>query len=180
MMLRRFVFFVNVLFISLVTAQTKDPLEVYRKENDRSTVLEHTKLKVSFNFKDKELYGEAWLTLHPYFYKSSTLVLDAKAMLIHNVQLKEVPLQYKYNGLHALAYIFVKTPIVSIIKTSKSASTFPSFSENKTVFLTIDFLNSSILVAFILCGAMINFSSLASHFLFQQWYIRYLLTCISP
>ena len=99
MMLRKFAFFLSILFISLVTAQTKEPLELYRKENDRSTVLEHTKLKVSFNFKEKELYGEAWLTLHPHFYTSSTLILDAKAMLIHNVQLGGVPLQYKYNGL---------------------------------------------------------------------------------
>ena len=99
MMLRRFIFFVSVWFISLVKAQTKAPLEVYRKESDRSTVLEHTKLKVSFDFKEKELQGEAWLTLRPYFYKTNTLVLDAKAMLIHNVQLEGVPLPYKYNGL---------------------------------------------------------------------------------
>ena len=99
MVLRRFVFFISVLFISLVEGQTKDPLKVYRKENDKSTVLEHTKLKVSFDFKAKELNGEAWLTLHPHFYKSAAVVLDAKAMLIDAVQLGETPLEYSYDGL---------------------------------------------------------------------------------
>ena len=45
-------------------------------------------IKVDFNFKDKELNGLAWLTIKPHFYTTNKLVLDAKAMLIHQVLLE--------------------------------------------------------------------------------------------
>ena len=95
-------FFISVLFISIAAAQIKDPLKVYRKENDKTTVLDHTKLKVSFNFKEKQLNGEAWLTLQSHFYESNTVSLDAKAMLIHTVKLDNKELPYNYNGLRLL------------------------------------------------------------------------------
>jgi len=97
--LRKRIFFISVLFISIAAAQTTDPLRTYRKEKDKTTVLEHTKLKVSFNFKEKQLNGEAWLTLRPYFYSTKKVVLDAKAMVIHNVQLRNNELPYNYDGL---------------------------------------------------------------------------------
>lgn len=102
MRLGKRIFFIGVLFISLAAAQTKDPLRIYRKEKDKTTVLEHTKLKVSFNFKEKQLNGEAWLTLKPHFYKSNRVVLDAKAMVIHSVQLASSELPYHYDGLKLL------------------------------------------------------------------------------
>lgn len=102
MRLRKLTFFISVLFISLVTAQTKDPLKIYRKENDKTTVLDHTKLKVSFNFKEKQLSGEAWLTLQPHFYETNKVTLDAKAMVIHAVKLNNKELAYNYNGVKLL------------------------------------------------------------------------------
>ncbi|MDO4880543.1 MAG: M1 family metallopeptidase [Capnocytophaga sp.] len=73
---------------------------LYRAEHTKSTELEHTKLRVSFNLPEKELYGEEWLTASPYFYPSDSIVLDAKSMLIHSVKMidknKENPLQYTY------------------------------------------------------------------------------------
>jgi len=102
MRLGKRIFFVGVLFISIASAQTKDPLKIYRKEKDKSTVLEHTKLKVSFNFKEKQLHGEAWLTLKPYFYSTNKVVLDAKAMVIHSVKMSNSALPYNYDGLRLL------------------------------------------------------------------------------
>ena len=102
MRLRKLAFFISVLFVSLATAQIKEPQKTYRKEKDKLTVLEHTKLNVSFNFKEKQLNGEAWLTLQPYFYETDKVALDAKAMIIHSVKLNNVELPYNYNGLKLL------------------------------------------------------------------------------
>jgi aminopeptidase N len=102
MRIRKLTFFISVLFFSLAMAQAQDPLKVYRKENDKATVLDHTKLKVSFNFKEKQMNGEAWLTLRSYFYETNKVSLDAKAMLIHTVKLGNKELPYNYNGLKLL------------------------------------------------------------------------------
>ena len=102
MRLRKLTFFISVLFISLAAAQIKEPQKTYRKEKDKVTVLEHTKLNVSFNFKEKQLNGEAWLTLQPHFYETNKVALDAKAMVIHSVQLNNAELPYNYDGLKLL------------------------------------------------------------------------------
>ena len=69
----------------------------YRSEKDKINSLVHTKLKVNFDFKKKELYGEEWVTLQPYFYTTSKVTLDAKAMLIHKVELNGKKLDYFYD-----------------------------------------------------------------------------------
>lgn len=69
------------------------------KEND----LVHTKLVANFNYEAAQLNGEAWLQLHPHFYATDQLVLDAKGMEIKEVALfennKNKQLKYKYDGL---------------------------------------------------------------------------------
>ncbi|SIT91061.1 M1 family aminopeptidase [Pontibacter indicus] len=64
----------------------------------------HTKLRVSFDWDKQYVHGLAELTLKPYFYPQSQLVLDAKGFDIHSVELvvdnadpKE--LQYTYDGM---------------------------------------------------------------------------------
>ena len=46
-------------------------------------------------------YGEEWLTASPHFYASDSLVLNAKAMLIHEIALdkngSKSPLKYTYS-----------------------------------------------------------------------------------
>jgi aminopeptidase N len=49
--------------------------------------LQHTRLRVKFDWQKQYLLGEAALTLKPYFYPQQNLVLDAKAMDIHSVRL---------------------------------------------------------------------------------------------
>ena len=98
MKLQKVTFIICVFFISLVSAQTKNPQSIYRKEKDKVHTLEHTKLAVSLDFKNKELKGEAWLTLRPYFYATNKVTLDAKAMIIHSIQLNNKEVGYNYDG----------------------------------------------------------------------------------
>ena len=77
--------------------------KIYRnfpaKEND----LVHTKLIASFDYSKSQLNGEVWLALHPHFYATHELSLDAKGMDIHSVRIvdkeKKKDLKYTYDGL---------------------------------------------------------------------------------
>jgi len=93
-------FFVIILLLSCfsVFSQIQDPSTLYRKEREKINDLIHTKLKVSFNFENKELNGQEWVTLQPHFYKTKEVVLDAKAMIIHAVALNDTNLNYNYDG----------------------------------------------------------------------------------
>ena len=93
-------FFVIILLLSCfsVFSQIQDPSTLYRKEREKINDLIHTKLKVSFNFENKELNGQEWVTLQPHFYKTKEVVLDAKAMIIHTIALGGANLNYNYDG----------------------------------------------------------------------------------
>ena len=88
MKLQRLIF-VIILLLSCFSlfSQIQDPTTLYRKERDKINDLIHTKLKVNFNFENKELNGQEWVTLQPHFYKTKEVVLDAKAMIIHTIAL---------------------------------------------------------------------------------------------
>ncbi len=70
----------------------------YKPEKDRVFDLVHTKLKVEFNIKEKQLNGKAWITAKAHFYESNKLTLDAKSMIIHQINLKGKRLNYNYNN----------------------------------------------------------------------------------
>ena len=74
----------------------------YKGERDKIHLLEHTKLKVDFNFEEKQLNGEAWITVTPYFYPTNKITLDAKGMIIHQVTLNNKPLAYNYDLLELI------------------------------------------------------------------------------
>lgn len=92
----------GILFTGNAFAQseTSGRTEIYHATHTKTTELKHTKLKVNFDYAKEQMNGEAWLTASPYFYSSDSLVLDAKAMLIHEVALDKngakTPLKYKY------------------------------------------------------------------------------------
>ena len=90
--------YIFLLTFSILSAQTQDPSSIYRKERDRINNLVHTKLKVDFNFQEKQLNGEEWVTLTPHFYPTNKVVLDAKAMLIETITLNNQKLSYDYDG----------------------------------------------------------------------------------
>lgn len=73
----------------------------YRETATRINDLVHTRLEVKPDFSKSYLYGKAWITLHPHFYPTDSLTLDAKGMEIKKVALvkgsQQVPLKYTYN-----------------------------------------------------------------------------------
>lgn len=94
----------GILFTGNAFAQTETSgrAKVYQQTHTKSTELKHTKLKVNFDYAKEQMNGEEWLTASPYFYPSDSLVLDAKAMLIHEVALdkngSKTPLKYDYQN----------------------------------------------------------------------------------
>src|ERR1041385_3220539 len=93
------------LFLCIVaSAQTSDDTswkKIYRAEATKINDLVDTKLEVNFDFAKSYMYGKEWLTLHPHFYPTDSLTLDAKGMNINEVSLsvngKRTPLGYKYD-----------------------------------------------------------------------------------
>jgi aminopeptidase N len=83
---------------STVEAWTK----IYRASATKINDLVHTKLDVKFDFVQARMYGNSWLTLHPHFYPTDSLNLDAKYMIINGVFLlqggKNIRLTYTYDS----------------------------------------------------------------------------------
>ncbi|TKK69278.1 M1 family metallopeptidase [Ilyomonas limi] len=75
----------------------------YRASATKINDVINTRLDVKFDFDKAYLYGKAWLTLHPHFYPTDSLTLDAKGMDIHTVALvkgsKNILLKYTYDSL---------------------------------------------------------------------------------
>jgi len=88
-----FLFLILICFVSFSQTYT-----TYKPARETIHDLIHTKLKVDFNFKEKQLNGEAWITAKPHFYATTKFTLDAKAMLIHQVVLNDEKLAYYYDG----------------------------------------------------------------------------------
>ena len=111
-------FFAVLIIASQTTAQTPAPKDTSWKKQYRETAtkindLVHTKLEVKPDFNKSYLYGKAWLTLHPHFYPTDSLTLDAKGMELKTVAIiksgKHVPLKYEYNDDHHLRIKLDKT-----------------------------------------------------------------------
>lgn len=102
------------MLISLITTAQKT---VYQPEREKIHDLMHTKLKVDFNFEEKTMNGEAWLTAKPHFYSTNKITLDAKAMLIHHVLMNDKKLDYYYDNLKLIIDLpktYTKTDIFTI------------------------------------------------------------------
>ncbi len=78
---------------------------IYNPSKKRINDLIHTKLDVKFDWQKMQLIGKATLTLKPFFYPTSTLVLDAKGF-----ELLEVSL-ISGNDKKALVYTYDKQAI---------------------------------------------------------------------
>ena len=77
--------------------------KILRESNPKINDLVHTKLDVKFDYDKAYMYGKAWITLKPHFYKTDSLLLDAKGMDIKEVAImkgtSKSPLKYNYNGM---------------------------------------------------------------------------------
>src|SRR6185295_20065040 len=75
----------------------------YRATATRINDLVHTKLDVSFDYNKAWLFGKEWVTLHPHFYSTDSLTLDAKGMEIKEIALvkgnTKIPLKYSYDSM---------------------------------------------------------------------------------
>jgi aminopeptidase N len=101
-MIKRSTILCFALFIAgAASAQLKD--STYRASATIINNLVHTKLAVRFDYAKRYLYGKGWITLHPHFYPTDSLTLNAKGMEIKEVALvsngKKSPLKYQYDGL---------------------------------------------------------------------------------
>jgi aminopeptidase N len=76
--------------------------KIYRASATKINDLVHTKLDVKFDYTKAWMNGKAWITLHPHFYATDSLSLDAKAMNINEVAMvkggKNIPLKYTYDS----------------------------------------------------------------------------------
>lgn len=89
-------------FSQQFTAQNEPAQKIYRASATKINDLVHTKLDVKFDYTKAYLYGKAWITLHPHFYPSDSLKLDAKGMNINKVAItkngKIINLKYNYDS----------------------------------------------------------------------------------
>ncbi|PQJ78107.1 M1 family metallopeptidase [Polaribacter porphyrae] len=94
MRFRECLFFV---FVSICISNFAQITSNYKAEREKVHSLVHTKLKVDFNFDDKTMNGEAWVTAKPYFYATNKIILDAKTMIIKEVSMNNRKLNYTYD-----------------------------------------------------------------------------------
>jgi aminopeptidase N len=91
--------------LSQTTDATKEEAwrKIYRATATKVNDLVHTKLDVKFDYAKAWMHGKAWITIHPHFYPTDSLNLDAKAMNINEVSLvtgkKTIPLKYTYDSM---------------------------------------------------------------------------------
>ncbi|MBS1780666.1 MAG: M1 family metallopeptidase [Bacteroidetes bacterium] len=88
--------------LDTITVSAKNnPLDIYRETSTRSWELVNSHVALSFNYKDKTAQGKEWITMHPYFYTTDSIVLDAKTMKIDSVYIEDVTegktLSYSYH-----------------------------------------------------------------------------------
>ncbi|TAE67422.1 MAG: M1 family peptidase, partial [Bacteroidetes bacterium] len=74
----------------------------YRATPEKINNLVHTKIEASFDYDKQYLNGKVWLTITPQFDAVDSLLLDAKGMNIHQVNLVAgtvtKPLNYSYDS----------------------------------------------------------------------------------
>ncbi len=104
------------------TAKTESWKSIYRASATKINDLVNTKLEVSFDYSKSWMYGKAWITLHPHFYPTDSLRLDAKSMNIKEVSLvkagKKTPLKFRYDSLNLF---------ITLDKTYKSSENYVVF-----------------------------------------------------
>lgn len=89
---------------TVVVNAFSNPLNIYRATTPRLWNIVHTRVALSFDYKNRTASGQEWLSLQPYFYPSDTLRLDAKSMKIESVTIGQLdkPLQYTYDSTSLL------------------------------------------------------------------------------
>lgn len=91
-----------------VHCYTQIPYANFKGETTKYWDLLHTQLNVAPNFSNRQLNGQATLTITPHFYDQDSIVIDAVAMKIDSVKMGSSKLQnikYKYEDtMHLVVY----------------------------------------------------------------------------
>ena len=133
----RFIFFICILIFASCSSTKKIPEttsekkevevpdpKVYHGSYKVSNAIVHTKLEIKPDWNKMQLKGKATITLHPYFYSTDKLELNARGMDLH-----EVSLLHKDGTKSKLAYDYDQSKIfITLDKVYKS-------NENYTVFI---------------------------------------------
>ncbi len=85
------------------TIKKEEPWKkIYRPSATKINDLVHTKLEVKFDFNKSWMYGKEWITIHPHFYPTDSLNLDAKGITFNEISVvengKNIPLKYSYDN----------------------------------------------------------------------------------
>ncbi|MBA99801.1 MAG: alanyl aminopeptidase [Saprospirales bacterium] len=72
--------------------------ENFQASATRHWDLLHTKLDIGFDMEVEYVLGKAELTLTPYFYSQSEVVLDAKGMDLHSIMVNDKEVFFNYDG----------------------------------------------------------------------------------
>lgn len=78
-------------------AVATDPMDIYRASVTKYWELVHTDIDIRFNIQERSAAGTATIALHPYWYATDSVVLDAKSMVIEQVTDaggKQLPFRY--------------------------------------------------------------------------------------
>lgn len=86
-----------LLFVWIANSSFSQNTTTYKSEREKTHDLVHTKLKVDFNFAEKTMNGEAWITAKPHFYTTDKITLDANSMIIKEVSLNNKKLPFNYD-----------------------------------------------------------------------------------
>lgn len=117
--MKYYIFLFSVLFITACSSSRKSThnryqlkeLTVnasdskYRESKERTWDITHTDVTIEFNFQEKTAKGVAVIDLHPYFYSSDKIILDAKSMEIENVSSYGKQLKSNYNNDSLTIYL---------------------------------------------------------------------------
>ncbi len=77
----------EIVMDTLTVSAKNNPRDIYRAAATRYWDITDTKVALSFDWKGKTARGAEYITLHPYFYETDTLALDAKSMKVDTVAL---------------------------------------------------------------------------------------------
>lgn len=75
----------HIVMDTLTVSAKNNPLDIYRATTPLRWQIAHTRVALSFNFKEKTANGREWITMHPYNNAQDTVLLDAKTMKIDSV-----------------------------------------------------------------------------------------------
>ncbi len=79
----------TILQVNLDTMSVSVPAgpPAYQASATRVWEIKNTRIALTFNYKEKTADVREWITMHPYFYATDSIVLDAKSMRVDSVML---------------------------------------------------------------------------------------------